>query len=268
MKHPLNHVKLNLTIMLLAAVIGVAWASWMYIPEVAGDWARAATLLILPYLIAAIIVRISVNHVMGLFDTNVSIEHRLLLRKAYTGFIYMFATLVALYELGVAAQNITILVGLITTALALAMKDIITSYLTWYILLTKRPFKIGEYIKIGDEQGIVEHIGTFHVLLNDSPERNKEFIRVPNKVFLEKPIYNFGRSVPIILRIPIKAKSYDQKHARIQAQIKERTGTTPQMWLDADNLGICLRVECQTTFTERTKIKDTILGVVQQEMGD
>jgi small-conductance mechanosensitive channel len=55
------------------------------------------------------------------------------------------------------------------------------------LLLTKRPFRISDYIKIGDNEGKVVTIGSFYVFLKPISYHPKDsLIKVPNKFFWKK----------------------------------------------------------------------------------
>jgi small-conductance mechanosensitive channel len=145
------------------------------------------------YLIASLFIRLT-SSIFLKFFSKADVEKKLLATKLYGFVIYLITTVIVLWILGVNAQNITLFIGLITTGLAFALREIIISYMVWFMLLTKKPFRIGDHIKIGEDEGRVEHIGTFYVVLDDTPDEKDDFVRVPNKMFLEKPIVNYGRS--------------------------------------------------------------------------
>jgi len=39
------------------------------------------------------------------------------------------------------------------TGLAFAVRDVLMSFFAWMILLRKKPFRIGDYIRIGEDEG-------------------------------------------------------------------------------------------------------------------
>ena len=116
-------------------------------------------------LIANVFLRLTVGRVLDLFDGETEIEQRLFLSKMYSFFIYVMAFAVILSHIGLSVENITLFLGLVATGMALAIKDILTSIFSWTILLSKKPFRIRDVIKIGDESGEVLRVGTFYVTL-------------------------------------------------------------------------------------------------------
>lgn len=224
--------------------------------------------IIISYALATLVIRFTMNRIANLFDESAPIEQKLLLTKLYTAFVYVLATLVVLWEIGVTLENITIFLGLVATGFALALRDVISSYVIWFILLTKKPFKIGDYIKVGNEEGIVRHIGTFYVLLDDTPENKDDFSRIPNKVFLEQPIKNFGKNriynnaIIHITKIP---ENLDSKLNSLNKEVEKITGTKALTALDSDKEWIMLKVYYSSNPKEVKATKDKVLRAMLKE---
>ncbi|WP_198003788.1 mechanosensitive ion channel family protein [Methanococcoides burtonii] len=190
-------------------------------------------------------------------------EEKILLSKIYIGFVYAFTSAVMFWQIGIDTQNIVIFLGLAATGFAFAIREIILSYFIWFILLTKKPFKIGDYICIGEEEGLVKHIGLFYVVV--SPTRHKEFYKIPNKVFLEKPIKNYGTGLfESFFDYYIKEIPGDLSD-RID-KIVERTNITEgidlKLKLDSDCDGLKLTAYYRSTFHERENIKHKLIGII------
>lgn len=158
----------------------------------------------LTFFVASILVRVTAPAITRAFDSNVAKEQVLIARKLYTLSIYFVALLFVLWQFGATLESLAVTLGLFATGIAFALREILLSYFVWFILLTKKPFRMGDYIRIGDDEGVVVHIGTFYVVLDDTPERKDDYVRVPNKTFLEKSISNLGRNnIRTIVSVPI-----------------------------------------------------------------
>lgn len=150
-----------------------------------------------------LIIRFTENRVFRFNDSEVEIEQRILFTKIYSTTLYLLAAAFVFYKMGWRAGDITIFLGLIATGVAFAVRDVINSYFTWFIILTKHPFRIGDYVKIGDEQGTVERIGTFFVTLQNPGAT--DFVKVPNNSLLSKAIINTGKNrVHHTVKFPIR----------------------------------------------------------------
>ena len=161
------------------------------LPQIISRAMSSITLIFLTLFISSFILRVSIKRVYRIFEEP---EEKIFYTKIYSWTVYSIAIFIILFHLGVSLGNITIFVGLIATGLAFAVRDVLLSFFGWIILLRKNPFRIGDYIRIGDDEGKVIHIGTFYVLLDKTEEFPEDFTRVPNRLFLEKSINILGRT--------------------------------------------------------------------------
>jgi MscS family membrane protein len=201
--------KLNAsTLILLGLYVILEFAQYLHvrnvivIPEVINTNITFITLAIITFLIINIVLKLTMSRIA---HKNLEIEERIFYSKTYIWGAYALGIFFILYNLGVSISNLTILLALVASGLAFAIRDVLLAIISWLILLRKKPFRIGDYIKIGDDEGEVKHIGTFHVILDKTPETRDDFTRVPNKTFLEKSIHNYGKEF-ILETIKLKLK--------------------------------------------------------------
>jgi MscS family membrane protein len=161
------------------------------IPAVISRAMSSITIIFLTLFISSLILRFTIKRVFRIFEEP---EERIFYTKIYSWSVYSIAIFIILFHLGLSLGNITIFIGLIATGLAFAVRDVLLSFFGWIILLKKNPFRIGDYIRIGDDEGKVLHIGTFYVLLDKTEKFPEDFTRVPNRLFLEKSINNLGKT--------------------------------------------------------------------------
>jgi small-conductance mechanosensitive channel len=242
---------------------------YLFIPT---EFARAIEslgLILSSYLLASLFLKITSNKILNVFAINVHAEHKILLGKIYSIGVYSFTTLIVFWELGVTMENIAIVLGLSATGIAFAIRDFILSYLVWFILLTKRPFKIGDYIRIGEDEGVVQHIGTFHVLLNHSPTAFEDYIRIPNKLFLEKSVYNMGRSkIPLIVTVPIKNPTVQisKKMVKLNKELSKFCNDGLEIFLSSDKENFVLRIETLAEPTKKDYLRSKITIIALEHL--
>ena len=87
-------------------------------------------------------------------------------------------------------------IGLISAALGLALQKPILNIAAFVMIVTKRPFLLGDWIAIGDFQGEVKEISVTQTFLLETDDRPKSgsksrIIILPNFMFLEQPIVNY-----------------------------------------------------------------------------
>ena len=89
--------------------------------------------------------------------------------------------------------NVTALVaslGLGGLAFALAAKDTASNLFGSFALLADKAIRIGEWIRVGDVEGVVEDIGMRTTKIRSF---QKSLITVPNQIIANTPIENFSR---------------------------------------------------------------------------
>lgn len=187
-------VSVIVTLLILIAIQVVLYLQTkeiIILPQIISRAMSSITIIFLSLFISSFILRISINRVYRIFEEP---EEKIFYTKIYSWTVYSIAIFIILFHLGLSLGNITIFIGLIATGLAFAVRDVLLSFFGWIILLKKNPFRIGDYIRIGDDEGKVLHIGTFYVLLDKTEEFPEDFTRVPNRLFLEKSIINLGKT--------------------------------------------------------------------------
>ncbi len=221
------------------------------------------------YLLASLFVRFTVHAGVRIFSIENHIEQLLIVRKFYILAAYIVATLVILWRLGLSASNLTVFLGLATTGVAFAMRDIIGAYFIWFMLLTKKPFRMGDYIRIGEDEGRVMHIGTFYVVLDENPDTRADYIRVPNQRFLQQSFYNYGHEELLVqVRVPFTefTTDIDVRLERVRADLS-REHPSPRVELDITRDKLVVFVETHTSEAARHGVRDKIIRAVIREFG-
>jgi MscS family membrane protein len=227
-------------------------------------------MVIAPLFVTSLVLRLTIKRVFRLFDEP---EERIFYSKIYSWTLYSIAIFVILHYFGVSLGNITIFLGLIATGLAFAVRDVLLSFFGWMILLRKNPFRIGDYIRIGEDEGKVIHIGTFYVLLDNTPDLPQDFIRVPNRLFLEKSICNLGKS-SFQDHIKIQLSKLPDNSSRllpeIQKQVRIAAGNTEfvQVYFDVQNEKLLLNVEYLIRFEKRREKRSDVIQKIITMLGD
>lgn len=218
----------------------------------------------LAFFISSVFVRVTTDRLINFLGENTDKEYLLFIQKIYGFIIYLITLSIVLLRLGLSLNNLSVILGLATTGFAFAIREVILSYIVWFMLLTKKPFRIDDFIKIGEEEGKVVHIGTFYVILDNTPERKEDFTRVPNKIFLEKPIINFGKE-EVLDKIEIYLKSIPKNFEAISKKLeKDFSEYNAKVNLNSNKDGIFLVISFRTDYLERKKIATRILNKISE----
>lgn len=203
---------MNRTILILFILWALSYSisylgkKYLEIPGPVLSSVNAIVTIIITFLVVSIIIRLSAPRLFRFLEGEVEIEHQIFATKMYSIAWYLLGFAFLLYKLGAGLSNVTIFLGLATTGIAFAIRDVLMSFFAWLIVLSKRPFRIGDYVTIDGEKGKVSRIGTFFMTLED--ESSGDLLKIPNKMFLEKSLRNFGKNEPIdtirlnIIRLP------------------------------------------------------------------
>lgn len=133
-----------------------------------------------------ILLRLSEKRVWTMFEKEMELEQRIIVSRLYAIGLYSLGLFITFWKAGVSIGNLTIFIGLVASGFAFAIRDILLSFFAWFIILNRKPFKMGDYVKLEDYFGIVTRIGTFYFTIEVNSF--KEFVKIPNSLVLSKPI--------------------------------------------------------------------------------
>ena len=106
------------------------------------------------------------------------------------GALYIVVILTAANVLGVPMTSIVTLVASAGVAVTLAVQGALSNLVGGLILLILKPIRVGEYVKIDENEGTVKAIGAFYTDLLTYDGRH---ISLPNGSLTNTPIINFTR---------------------------------------------------------------------------
>lgn len=103
--------------------------------------------------------------------------------------VVVLGVLMILQNVGVNVVSILAGLGLGGLALALAAQDTFANLFGSVTILFDRPFQVGEQIKVGDTEGVVEEIGLRSTRVRTA---TRTIVTVPNALMAKERIENFG----------------------------------------------------------------------------
>jgi small conductance mechanosensitive channel len=124
---------------------------------------------------------------------HIDLGTQILVRRALiVGFIVL-AGLSVLGLLGVSPTGIITIAGAVGLAFSLAIQDILKNFFSGIYLLLERPFRVGDTIRVKEQQGIVENIGVRTTKLRT---RQNVQVLVPNAVVFAEVVSNHSQEEP------------------------------------------------------------------------
>jgi len=165
-----------------------------------------------------------------LFSVAVSFVQKRLLKKAKTKkqitnvelfsriLKYLFLiviVVIAIFSYSGSWTGLGLTLGLFSAALGWALQKPITGIAAWIMLVTRRPFEIGDRVIIGSVKGDVQDITLTHIYLKElggliaSEENSGRIILVPNSLLFEQNITNYTANDDYILDQVITLVTYE-----------------------------------------------------------
>ena len=146
-------------------------------------------------LVALVIGLFLVHWVMKLFDryeTKMKIEPTLrgFIKNLLRILLYVIVIMTAANTMGIPMTSIITLLGSAGVAISLAMQGALGNLIGGFILLLFKPISVGEYVRIGDNEGTVKSIGAFYTELITFDNR---LVHLPNGTLTNTAITNFTR---------------------------------------------------------------------------
>ncbi len=264
---------LLLLLIIYLVVIFLSKYGHLPIPDSFVKGSQVILIALILLLIANIVIKFTENRVFRFFRDEIDIEQRIFITKIYKTLIHIIVIAIIMSRLGLSVNSITLFIGFIATGLALALKDILISYFVWFIIIAKKPFRIGDYIVHGEVKGTIVRIGTFFTTLSikrDSPDNN--IIKLPNKILLDKPIIDYGSGNEIVQNVKIRLKSLpenlDKTFSHLKASLKKALGGEDpiDVYLDMENNEIILIVSFNVMIDNKFQIQSKVIACLYSMM--
>lgn len=103
--------------------------------------------------------------------------------------LVLFVLIAAISKLGVQTTSLIAVVGAAGLAIGLALQGSLSNLASGVIIISLRPFKVGDYIEAGSNAGIIEGIHLFYTRMR-SPD-NREIL-IPNSAITSSAIVNYS----------------------------------------------------------------------------
>jgi small-conductance mechanosensitive channel len=158
-------------------------------------------------IIILFIVNISLKISIPIIKKGVSLYFRKedwrVIRMLYIYFVWFIAFIIIVSGLFGNLSSLGISLSLIGAGVAFALQQVILSFAGWFLILIKRPYKIGDriYIKGRDILGDVEDITMLFTVLKEVASNDTvtgKNVIIPNSTVFLEPITNYTYDVPQI----------------------------------------------------------------------
>lgn len=122
---------------------------------------------------------------------NSSAKHLVfLLGRIFEYSLVFIAVLLVLDHMGVKISALVASLGIGGAALAFASKDTIANLFGSISIVADRPFVLGDWVKVGDVEGIVDNVGVRSTRIRTF---QKTLVTIPNSVLANESVDNFSK---------------------------------------------------------------------------
>ena len=146
---------------------------------------EAVILFFIVYYITKLIVFIMHKKVFPYTRIDQGSKEAITIGLQYAGLI--IGIVMAVSSLGFSASSIAFIISAFTFGLSFALRDIFSNFLSGIILLIERPVKIGDWVDVGNESGVVKKIRLRATIVETF---NRKTLLIPNSQFITQTVSN------------------------------------------------------------------------------
>lgn len=174
-------------------------------------------------------------------------------------------------SLGINTNSIVAVLSVLSLGIALAAENIVANLAGGMILYSTKPFKVGDFVKIGGFSGTVKAITLNHT---DLHALDGTSIIIPNKIMSSSEIINYSERGGLRLEVNMYV-SYMNSIEFATGILEEACKTIPAVkskpeplaWIsEFDSSNIVVTVQCWVKPKEFETTKHVIRGVLYQAM--
>ena len=125
---------------------------------------------------------------------------RQLLLRVVRAVVLLLFLLLALQNLGIDLLPLLAGLGIAGAGIALAVQGVLGNVAAGLTIIFTRPFRVGEYISIAGEEGLVEEISLFSTTLRHS---DLSRVVIPNRKIAGEILHNYGELRQLDLRVGV-----------------------------------------------------------------
>lgn len=156
------------------------------------------------------------NSLLNRINMDEGIKHTLLSVVSFIGFL--IAVIFAMIAMGIDLSNLAVIAGALSVGIGFGLQDVIKNFVSGIILLFERPFKVGDWVILGGEEGIIKQINIRSTELETWTKRS---VIIPNATLLSSSLVNLTHGDSWQRQSIVVGVSYDSDVDRVSALLLE-----------------------------------------------
>ena len=202
---------------------------------------------------------------------------------------FIFLPLIVIFAYFGGWGEVGFLAGLLSVALGMALQKPISGVFAWIIIITRRPFAIGDRIIISDIKGDVHDISLSHIYLEEvggtieGEEKSNRMVMLPTSIIFEEEIINYTGRDDYILDEVTMAITYesdlDLAETMMIDSVKKimrsywksfpkRLSKDPHIRLKCKPSGVDVTVRYNSIATSRNQISTNIIREILRKIAE
>ncbi|MCP5368979.1 MAG: mechanosensitive ion channel family protein [Hyphomicrobiales bacterium] len=117
---------------------------------------------------------------------DVGVQHSLATGLGYVGI--MIAVALAIAALGIDLTNVALVAGALSVGIGFGLQNVVNNFVSGLILLIERPIKVGDWVVLGDKEGMVKSV---NVRATEVETWQRASLIVPNAEILSSTVTNW-----------------------------------------------------------------------------
>ncbi|MBQ8870996.1 MAG: mechanosensitive ion channel [Alphaproteobacteria bacterium] len=125
------------------------------------------------------------NNVFAKLNMDDGIKHSLSSGIGFVGFI--MSVLLAIIAMGADLTNLAVIAGALSVGIGFGLQNVINNFVSGIIILFERPFKVGDWVILDNQEGTIKQI---NIRSTELETFNKTSVIIPNATLLSSSIIN------------------------------------------------------------------------------
>lgn len=144
---------------------------------------------VMVFLISLTLVRVlkrrMASNLLTRINMDEGIKHSLISGFGFTGFI--ISVILGMVAMGVDFSNLAFIAGALSVGIGFGLQDVIKNFVSGIIILFERPFKVGDWVILGGEEGKIKQINIRSTELETWTRRS---VIIPNATLISSSLVN------------------------------------------------------------------------------
>lgn len=125
------------------------------------------------------------SNLLTRINMDEGIKHSLISGFGFTGFI--ISVILGMVAMGVDFSNLAFIAGALSVGIGFGLQDVIKNFVSGIIILFERPFKVGDWVILGGEEGKIKQINIRSTELETWTRRS---VIIPNATLISSSLVN------------------------------------------------------------------------------